>query len=182
MNKLAILTGIILTAALTRLLPHPMNFSPIAAMALFGGAYFGKRSTALLIPLASLWFSDLVLNNTIYASFYKEFTWITPSFYWSYGVFALLALAGTAFLQKPTTSRVLGSSLIASLVFFFVSNFGVWLESGMYPKTATGLTACYAAGLPFLSNTIVGDLVYTGILFGAYQWIQNKYLVKADLN
>ena len=180
MNKLAILTGIILTAALTRLLPHPMNFSPIAAMALFGGAYFGKRTTALLIPLAALWLSDLVLNNTIYDSFYDGFTWITPSFYWSYGVFALLAMAGTYFLQKPTTTRVLGASLSASLVFFLVSNFGVWLESGMYPKTATGLTACYAAGLPFLSNTIVGDLVYTGILFGVYQWIQNKYLVKAS--
>jgi hypothetical protein len=179
MNKLVLLTGMILTAALTRLLPHPNNFSPIAAMALFGGAYFGKRSTALLIPLIALWLSDLVLNNTVYAAFYNGFTWITPSFYWSYGVFAMLAMAGTSFLQKPTTPRVLGASLSASVVFFLVSNFGVWLESGMYPKTATGLSACYAAGLPFLSNTIVGDLVYTGVLFGVYQWIQNKYLVKA---
>jgi hypothetical protein len=179
MNKLAILTGIILTAALTRLLPHPMNFSPIAAMALFGGAYFGKRTTALFIPLAALWFSDLVLNNTVYDSFYEGFTWITPSFYWSYGVFALLALTGTYFLQKPTATRVMGSSLGASFLFFFVSNFGVWLESGMYPKTATGLAACYAAGLPFLNNTIMGDLVYTSILFGAYHWIQSKYLAKA---
>lgn len=164
---------LVLLAATARILPHPDNFSPIAAMGLFGAAYFQRRWMVVLVPFAGLFLSDLVLNNVIYHAFYPQFTWYTSL--WIYAAFALVMLLGWLFLRhqvKP--GRVAMASLLASGVFFLVTNFSVWLESGMYSKTWAGLLGCYAAGLPFLTNTILGDLCFSAVLFGVYEWATRR--------
>lgn len=172
--KYRLAIALIALAALTRLLPHPHNFTPIGAMALFGAAYFNRRWLMLAVPFAALFLSDLFINNVIYRELYGgEFTLITS--WWIYAAFALVMLAGSGWLaQKVTAVRVLGASLSASAVFFLVTNFSVWAESAMYPHTVAGLLACYTAGLPFLGNTILGDLFFSAALFGAYEWMLRR--------
>jgi hypothetical protein len=170
-----VLSAIILLAALSRVIPHMHNFSPLGAMALFGSAHFGRRWMALGVPIAATWLSDLLLNNGVYARFYTEFTWISPGFYWTYGSYALIAMAGWVLLRKVTVGRVLGSAVLASLIFFAVSNLGCWVGSTMYPQTIGGLMTCYAAGSPFLQGTLSGDIFYSGLLFGLYHVLQNRW-------
>jgi len=166
--------SLIALAALTRLLPHPHNFTPIGAMALFGAAYFNRQWLLLVVPFAALFFSDLFINNVIYRELYGgQFTLISS--WWIYAAFALVMLAGMGWVGKQVnTIRVFGASLSASAIFFLVTNFSVWVSSGMYPKTLAGLAACYTAGIPFLGNTVLGDLFFSSALFGVYEWSRRK--------
>jgi hypothetical protein len=172
--KFRLALALIVFAAVTRLtlnlLPTPPhNFSPIAAMGLFGAAYLNRRWMAVAVPFLALFLSDLFLNNVIYRQFYTEFTWITSV--WIYAAFALVIVTGWVVLrQSPSPRRILVASLMSSAIFFLVTNYSVWAESMMYPKNMAGLLACYTAGLPFLTNTILGDLFFSAVLFGAFQW------------
>ena len=161
-------------ATVSRLVPFlPDNFSPLAAIGLFGAAYFSRRPLLLAVPFAALFLSDLFLNNVIYSQFYEGFVFITS--WWIYAAFALVMLAGYGLLRKNVTPlRVVGASLSGSLLFFLVSNFSTWAETTMYPKTAAGLAACYTAGLPFLQNTLVGDLFFCSVMFGVYEWSKSN--------
>jgi len=178
--KLRLALALILLAAITRLLlnflPYPPhNFSPIAAMGLFGAAVFNRRWMALAVPFAALFLSDLILNNVIYSQYYTSFTFITS--WWIYAAFGLVMFIGSAVLRKKASpARVVGASLIASLVFFLVTNYSVWASGLMYTKDAAGLMTCYTAGLPFLGNTILGDLFFSTALFGVYYWVTNRKL------
>jgi len=171
--------ALIALAALTRLLPHPNNFTPIGAIALFGAAYFNRQWLMLAVPFAALFLTDLFFNNVIYSDLYGgQFILITS--WWIYAAFGLVMIAGLGLLSKKVTGiRVLGASLSASGIFFLVTNFSVWAESGMYPKTAAGLAACYTAGIPFLGNTIMGDLCYSMAMFGVYEWAKQKNIRNA---
>lgn len=162
----------VLLAALSRLLPHPPNFAPIGAIALFGGAYFYRRSFAYLIPIISMWLSDLILNNVVYGSYFNRFIWFYDGFYWTYGAFVLIVTIGFLLLKKVSVKTLLPASLLASVVFFLLSNFGVWCSTTMYPKDMGGILSCYVAGLPFFRNTLLGDLMYNGILFGTFELVQ----------
>jgi hypothetical protein len=171
--KLRLSIALVFLAALTRLLPHPDNFTPIGAMALFGAAYFSRQALTLAVPFIALFVSDLVLNNVIYRQYYPEFTLITS--WWIYAAFGLVMLAGWLLLrQNVSPTRVVAASLTASAIFFLVTNFSVWAESAMYPKTPAGLMACYTAGLPFLKNTVLGDLFFSAALFGVYEWAARR--------
>jgi hypothetical protein len=151
---LALLTAIFFAAAL-RLVPHPPNFSPIAAMALFSGAYLPKRALAFLAPFAALLLSDAVLG------FYAGMNFV-------YFSFALTVLIGWAIASRKTP-LVIGTAAVASSVLFFaLTNFGMWLFSGFYPLTGAGLVACYVAAVPFFQNTLAGDLLFTAMLFGGF--------------
>lgn len=174
MNKKSILiiTGFILLAALTRLLPHAYNFTPLGAIALFGAAYFTDKKWALLIPLVAFWGSDLLLNNITYAAYYDGFTWFTSGMLYSYGSIAMIVILGYYLLKKITVGRVLGGALGASVIFFIISNLGVWISGTMYPLTLEGLIACYTAAIPFFHYTIAGNVIYSAVLFGAYEWIK----------
>ena len=167
--RFSVITIMVLLAALTRLIPHPANFAPIGGMALFGAAYYSKRRWAFIIPIASMWISDLVLNNVVYGQYFDHFVWFYRGSIFTYGAFALIALLGLLMLKKVRVTYLIGSALGASCIFFLVSNFGVWFSGTMYPKDWSGLIACYTAGLPFFKNTIAGDLVYSTALFGAFQ-------------
>ena len=172
--RFGVLSLFVLLAAFSRLIPHPPNFAPIGAMALFGAAYFSKKHIALIIPVLSMWISDIVINNTIYAQYFDGFAFFYQGFYWTYMAFLFIGLLGFVVLKKVKVQHLVLASLLASIVFFLLSNFGVWASTTMYPKNVSGLIACYTAGLPFFKNTIMGDLVYTGVLFGAFEFAQYK--------
>lgn len=172
-----ILFLIVLLAAFSRLIPHPLNFAPIGAMALFGAAYFHKRAMAILIPIAAMWISDLALNNLVYSARFEGFVWFYPGAFWTYASFLLIGLAGFLLLKKMKPLKLLAASLSASLIFFLLSNFGFWTTGLLYPLSFEGLIACYAAGLPFFKNTLLGDLSYTILLFGAFELMQARFRI-----
>lgn len=165
----------ILLAALSRLIPHPINFAPISGIALFGAAFYGKKYWAFIIPIVSMWISDLIINNVVYAELFDGFVWFYSGSLFTYAAFVAIAILGMNALKRVTVSRVVASAMSASILFFALSNFGVWLSSGMYPHTWNGLATCYAAGLPFLKNTVAGDLVYSALLFGAFAWGESRF-------
>jgi hypothetical protein len=169
-----ILSLIVLGAALARLLPHPMNVTPVCAMALFGGAYFTQRWQSILMPLASLWVSDLILNNIVYKAYHPTFTLFHESSLAVYGAIILIALLGWFLLKKVKTTTVIGTSLLSSTLFFLVTNFNFWQITPLYPKTTEGLMMSYTAALPFFGNAILGDLLWCGLLFGGLEWAKRK--------
>lgn len=157
---IAILSAILIAAAL-RLVPHWPNFTPIGAMALFGGAYFGKRALAFAAPLAALLLSDAILG------FHDGMPWV-------YGSVALIVLIGWAVARRITALTIASAAVASSVLFFAVTNFGTWLGSGMYPPTLAGLTACYVAAIPFLQNTLAGDLLFSALLFGGFALLEQR--------
>jgi hypothetical protein len=172
--RFGILSLIVLLAAFSRLIPHPPNFAPIGAMSLFGAAYFARKHLAFVVPIVAMWLSDLLLNNVIYGQYFDHFVWFYQGCYWTYAAFIFIGLIGFGLLKKVRPVNLLIASLSASVVFFLVSNFGVWASGTMYPNTLTGLMSCYTAGLPFFKNTLMGDLAYSGALFGIFELIQYK--------
>ncbi len=175
-KKILILSLIIVGAALTRLIPHPMNFAPLGAMALFGSAYLGRKGLGLLVTMLSWMLSDLVLNNLVYTAQSSGFVLFTEGSVFIYGSIVLIYLLGTGVLKKVTAPRMLVGSLGASIIFFLLSNFGVWVQ-GYYPMDTAGLIACYTAAIPFFKFTIAGDLFYSGILFLLYERILRTSLI-----
>ncbi|WP_432714600.1 DUF6580 family putative transport protein, partial [Pedobacter sp.] len=158
----------------SRALPHFPNFSPVAAIGLFGAAFFSRKWQMLLIPIAATWLSDLLLNNTVYAAYYPSFTWFYPGFYWQYGSYLLIILLGIVIFKKVNVNSMIGGALMATAVFFLISNFGVWMGSSTYPQNFSGLMACYAAGIPFLKGTLLSNLFYCSVLFGTFSLLQRK--------
>ncbi len=147
---------LIVLAAASRLLPHPPNFAPVAAIGLFAGAFCGRR-VGWLVPFVALLASDLVLG------FY-----LPVAMFWNYLAFGACLLLGSGLLEKHRTlGRVAGAVLASALAFFVLSNFGMW-ASGYYPRTWAGLVACYVAALPFFRNTLASDVLYSAALFGGY--------------
>jgi hypothetical protein len=157
MRNILISSTLILAAALSRLLPHPDNFTPIAAMALAGGVYLEKRF-ALIVPIVALVISDFFIgfHNTIL---------------FVYGSFVLIGFMGLWLKSHKKLFPVLGTALVSSILFFVITNFGVWLTGSgwFYPKTLQGLFECYIMAIPFFRNTLAGDLVFTGVLFGLFE-------------
>lgn len=148
------LIGIILIAALTRLVPHPANFTPITAMALASGAYFGRKSLGFLVPLASLFISDLIIG------FY-------PGMFLNYLTMILVAVIGSHFCRTLKIKEIIGSTVLGSVIFFIVSNFGVWFFDNLYAKDFSGLVVCYVNAIPFFGNTLAGDLTYSAVIFAS---------------
>jgi hypothetical protein len=175
--RLGILLTIVLAAAMARLLPHPQNVTPIGAMALFGGAYFTRKWQSFVLPLLALWLSDLVLNNVVYKAFNPSFVWISGYTVWGYAAFALMIVLSWTLLKKVKTQNVVLASVIGSTLFFIITNFGAWYADpfDMYPNGITGLMASYTLGLPFYLNSLLGDLVWCGILFGGFEYAKRQY-------
>ena len=167
-----LLTALIFVAALSRVIPHPPNFSPIEAVALFGGAYFAKRQWALVVPLVAMFASDLVLglvNGGIYWSYFASAGYLLV-----YACIALSTVLGFGLRGKVSGGRVLAYSLAGSVLFFVVTNFGAWLGSPAYPQTAAGLLAAYVAGIPFFQWTVLGTLFYAALLFGGFELLRKR--------
>jgi hypothetical protein len=162
--RLAVLISMILVAALSRLLPHPPNMTSVTAVALFGGAYFSDRRLAFLIPLAALLLSDLVLG------LYNHMEIVYTSF-------ALIVCIGLWLQTNRSALHIAGAALASSVLFFLVTNFGVWAFDSLYPRTLEGLVACYVAAIPFFRNTLQGDVLYTVVLFGGFALLERWFSV-----
>lgn len=153
-NKLSqrVALSIIALGALARLLPHPPNVTPLTAMALLGGACLAP-SQALLLPLGALVVSDAFLGFHAVAPFV-------------YACFLATAALGLRLKNDRAPGRIAGACLASSALFFVVTNFGVWLLTGLYTRDGAGLAACYTAAIPFFRNALLGDAGYTLALFG----------------
>jgi hypothetical protein len=164
LRTVVILAMIALAAAL-RITPHPWNFTPVGAMALFSGAVVKDRRLAFLFPLLALFAGD------IFVGFYK----LMPVVYAS---FLINVALGYWIRDRRTTWRISAITLLGAIQFFVTTNFAVWAFSvGTYPKTALGLVACYVAGIPFFWNTLAGDALYAALLFGGLALAERMFPV-----
>ena len=170
-NRFIILSTLILVAALTRaipyLIPHMWNFTAIGALAIFGGAQFKDKRFAFSIPLCAMGISDLFIGNGFSGIVYVGF----------------LTMVGCGYLIRKniTTMNVILASFVSASVFFLITNFAFLYQSTMYPHNLAGIFSSYAAGLPFFKNMLIGNLVFSGILFGSYNMILKKYPVLAEV-
>ena len=155
----------VLAAIVLRLMPHPWNVTPVAAMFLFSGCVFRSRWQSLLMPLSALLVSDWFVVQVLYPG---RFGWFSPV---TWSAFLLIGLIGWTLREKVSVGRVAAASLSGSVLFFLVTNFGEWAWGVLYPRTFDGLVACYTAALPFFRNTVAGDLFYSAVLFGSYFWL-----------
>lgn len=151
----------VFVAAILRLIPHLPNFAPITAMALFGGAYLGRRY-ALGLPFLAMVLSDLFIGFDSIASRVAV-----------YGSFLLIGLIGLWLRKHRSFQNIVLATLVSSVLFFVITNFGVWAFGVMYPKTPEGLLACFTAAIPFFRNTMVGDMFYSAVFFGGYELVRN---------
>jgi hypothetical protein len=185
-TRFLFLAGIILAAAVSRLLPHPPNFAPIAAMALFGGACFREKTWRFGVPMLAMILSDIAIDlQLIDLHWYMPVGYSTLSSAWGweklfekiliYSAFALSVGLGSWLQRRRTLAPIAGATLASSLLFFIVTNFGAWVVDA-YPRTLWGLKECYEAGLPFWRDgTLLGDVFYATVLFGglalAERWV-----------
>ncbi len=146
---------LILLAAALRIAPHPWNFAPVGAMALFSGAVLKDRRLAFLFPLLALVLGD------IFIGFHK----LIPIVYAS---FLINVAIGLWLRDRRTITRITLATLLGAIQFFIVTNFAVWAVGGFYSRTLAGLATCYLAGIPFFWNTLAGDAFYAALLFGGY--------------
>ena len=172
----SVVSLLIIILAFSRLIPHMPNFSPLGAICLFGAANFHRKWQAVFVPIFATWISDLYLNNYVYNQGQEDFIWFYQGFYWQYISYVIIALLGMIlFKNKINSSKILGGAIGAGLLFFFISNLGVWVIGEMYPKSFFGLINCYIAGLPFIKGTLIGNLFYTPIMFYSYFMLQDKF-------
>ena len=157
--RFLVITSVILFAALSRLIPHPWNFAPITGIALFGGAMFSKRWAAFFVPIAAMLLSDLIIG------FHNQMAGVYLSF-------TLIIGIGQWLQSRRTVVNTVGATFLSSLLFFFVTNFAVWVATPFYAKTAEGLIACYVAALPFFHQTLLGDAFFVVALFGGFELAQ----------
>lgn len=167
-RSLVILWAIIV-AALARLLPHPPNVTPIAAMALFGGACFANRKLAYLVPLAAMLLSDLVLAVIRY-----DLRIMLVSQPIVYACIVATTMLGQTITNRRSVWQVATTSLASSVLFFLVTNLAVWAMTDLYPRTAEGLATCYTAALPFFRNSLAGDAFFVVVLFGGLALLENR--------
>lgn len=149
------------------------NFSPIGAMAIFGGAYFDKKTKAFLFPLLMLFISDFILNQTVFKNLGHGLLY--GGWYWVYGSFALMVIAGRWLLKKITVSRFLLSTIACLLIHWLITDLGVWIGSTLYTQNLNGYLSCLENAIPFEWRFLSGTLVYGTVLFGLFEWMQRKY-------
>ena len=173
-KKLLLIILFIAVIFFGRVLPHPYNFTPLIAVTLLSSFAISNRMLALVVPLMGFWLSDLFMNNVVYAGYYSNFTIFNSGMIWTYGAIILVGLMGSSFINKISSGKVVLASLSGSTIFYIISNFGVWALSPMYAKSAAGLIQCYSLALPFYGTSLIGDLLYSSLLFGAYQLVFSK--------
>jgi uncharacterized membrane protein len=149
---------LIITGVLSRLIPHPANFTAVGSLAIFSGFRFGSKK-AVFITITIMFITDCVFG-------FHSVMWAT------YGSMFLATVLGRAIRGKYNYRSVVLACLGSSVLFYIVTNFAVWAVPGsMYPKTLQGLTDSYIMAIPFFRNSLLGDLTYTGIFFGAYEFV-----------
>jgi hypothetical protein len=147
--------GMVVLGACARLLPHPWNFTPLIAIGLFAGSQARFAATGVLATLSALALSDAVMG------FYSGFWYV-------YGAMLIPVLLGRLIRNRDGVLAIVAAALGSSVSFFLITNFMVWATYSLYPHTIAGLATCFAAGIPFYQNQLLGDAFYTAALFGGY--------------
>lgn len=167
--RILVMAGLIVLAALTRLIDHPANVSPVMAIAIFAGAFIFDKRFALLIPIGAMLLSDLFLG------FYPVSVFV-------YLAFGIGIFIGYLIKSRVKVQNVVLASLAGSMIFFVITNFGSWLTDPMYqPLNWDSLVRCYTLAIPFFRNTILGDITYVTVLFGSYV-LAEKYIPAVKVN
>lgn len=167
--------GIITLVAVSRLLPHPPNFAPLGAIAVFSSVTFGNKFLKYVFPILLAVITDFILVLTVNAAFSSPAAHFSAfGTYIIYATYPLMGIMAHYINTKGSVhtqpKKIMGLSLMYSIFFFIVSNFVVWL-GGWYGYSIAGLSACYIAAIPFFQNTLGGDLFYNAVLFGSYYWL-----------
>jgi hypothetical protein len=164
-NEIITVSIMVAIAAATRFLPHPPNFTAIGGMALFGAATLTNKKLAFIVPIMAMLISDLFIPNGFDLSVYTAFI--------------AIAAIGLLISNKKGPMPVIVGSISASVIFFAISNFGVWLSQALYTKNAIGLISCFEAAIPFFPNTLAADLFFSSLLFSSYAIIKKTNMVIA---
>lgn len=170
MNKRILFDSVIViaVAVLYRLFPHIPNVAPITALALYSGVYLDKK-VALILPLTIMLISDL------FVGFHQTMLFV-------YGSFVITSVIGVWLKMHQSLRNIVGATVLSSVLFFIITNLGVWLEGQMYMRTMEGLITCYYMALPFFRNTFLGDLMYVGMFFGVHAVIKGYFIQKKVIN
>ena len=166
-NQVFLFLGLAIVALVSRWIPHPPNFSPLIAIALFGGTVLSSKKLAFMLPILAIFLSDLVLG------FYPMFLGV----YFCLALVVAVGLAMKSLFKDSKLNKVaslLSGSIVASIVFYLTSNLFVWASSGMYPMTGTGLIESYVMAIPFFNNSLASTIVYAAALFTAYEWASRR--------
>ena len=185
--RLLVLIAITLLVGIWRIIQTtghtPMsNFTPIGAMALFGGAYFANKGRAYLFPLLTLFVSDIFLMQTVYSGHSNGLLY--SGWLWTYVAFGLMVLIGNTLIKKVNIKNLILGAFLAGLAHFIIVDFGVWLGGGLdlttglpYTRDFAGLMKCYILAIPFFKNLLAANLIYCGILFGGFELAKSKFPV-----
>jgi len=166
-SRIALVLGLIALTAVMRVAPHPFNFTPAGALALYAGAHLRDRRLSYSVPLVAMLLGDLVIGFHV----------VMPVVY---ACFAAMVWIGQRIRTRRTFRNVAVGALAASILFFLVTNFAWWALGGAYPMNFSGLLACFIAGIPYFRNTLLSDLLYTGVLFGGTALAGRRFPVLAE--
>jgi uncharacterized protein DUF6580 len=160
--RFVLASGLVVFCAVMRILPHPWNLTPVGATALFSGACFDRRRWAFAVPLAAMFLSDAVIG----------FHALMPVVY---AAFAIIVVMGMALRSRRSSPAAVAAGAVSAATFFFiVTNFAVWAMGTTYPKTLAGLAGCYIAAIPFYGTNLMGDVLYSALLFGTFVWAERR--------
>ncbi len=160
---------VVLAVSFSRVIPHPANFSPVAAMALFAGAYISNRLLAVALTWAALLIGDLVIG-------------LHATMFFVYLAMALTVFLGSWVSAKWNYKKLAGGILGSSVLFFVISNFGVWIESGIYSHTLAGLQNCYMMAVPFFDNTVLSTAIFATALFVGFRYFEKAFAADVTEN
>ncbi|MDR3667501.1 MAG: hypothetical protein P4L35_11720 [Ignavibacteriaceae bacterium] len=163
-GKLVFAVVLILAAAFTRLIPHYPNFTAVGAIALFGGTYLPNKKLAFIVPFAAMILTDLIIG-------------FHPTMWAVYLSFGLIVMIGMQISKNKKITNIIIGALSASVLFFVITNFAQWITDPFYAKTGAGLAFCYTMAIPFFSATVLGDMFYVAVLFGAFELANAKILI-----
>ena len=164
-----LIIGLIIVAVIFRIIPHPFNITPMIAVALFAGAKFTDKKWAIIIPVVAMFISDAIL------SYINHYALFHNTILFTYGSILLINLLGRLLSNKKLNiGKTVGLSLASSLLFFIISNFGVWLFSNLYTLDTSGLIKCYVMSIPFNKFSWLGDLFFVAVLFGVYEFVSTR--------
>jgi len=161
-SRFGVVATMILAATAIQAIPHPFNFSSIGAIALFAGAQLNDKRLSFSVPLTAMFLSDLVSGLHLLMPFV-------------YGSFALTVCLGFWLRRERNVWRITTAGVAGAVLFFLITNFGVWALLGTYPQTPSGLLTCYIAGLPYFQNTLISNLVYSTLLFGGFALAEQRF-------
>ena len=166
--RFLVITVMIILAALVRFIPHPPNFAPIAALALFGGKYYADKKLAFVVPVFVMIITDAVIG----------FHYLIPAVYIS---FLLIVGIGIMLRKSNKVSWLIAGSIAASTLFFILTNFFEWYAGILYPHTFSGLITCYVAAIPFFFNTLIADMFFVIAMSMTFEFLTKKYQVLAKV-